>query len=67
MCHKYKFKICFVKELPFTPQKNKDSAWRPNNKKYTKVPGDAKSSAKVRDAMIKILQDMREEQQYFEI
>ena len=57
-------KYAFVKELPFTPQKNKDSAWRPTTKKVYKVPGTAKSSAKVRDAMMKILQDMREEQQY---
>ena len=54
-------KYAFVRELPWTSKKNEDSAWRPNNKKVFKVPGSAKSSAKVRDAMIKILQDMREE------
>jgi len=57
-------KYAFVRELPWTSKKNEDSAWRPNNKKVFKVPGSAKSSAKVRDAMIKILQDMRDEQHF---
>ena len=53
-----------MKELTFTTKKNADSAWRPNNEKNYKVPGNSKSSAKVRAAMIKILQDMRDEQHF---
>ena len=52
-------KYSFVRELPYTSEKDADSAWRPNNENILKVPGSAKSSAKGGDARIKILQDMR--------
>ena len=60
MCDKSKH--AFVEELTFTSKKNADSAWRPNNKNIYKVPGNSKNSAKQRDALIKLLQGMREEQ-----
>ena len=56
-------KYAFVRELTFTSTK-KDTAWKPRQKEIYKVPGSAKSSAKVRDSMIKILKDMRKEQTF---
>ena len=56
-------KYAFVRELTFTSTK-KDTVWKPRNKEVYKVTGNAKSSAKVRDAMIKILKDMKKEQTF---